>query len=1046
MKIDQNKYRIIFMQEAEEQIISYEAALIRIDPNRYQSEEIDCAYRAVHSLKAGADALGFPEIAKYSHAAEQMLDAVRREQKINSRQVDGLVVSVDVLRNLLKCDINKNTPKINIQDAISELVGLLNAEHDEAPSKIPNDLIDLTSLPLAPKHYELTLKPEQDCLKRGIDPLAILIEISELVKVTSVKIDLSKLPSLKELKPDECYVSWRVILETSSPEQIEDIFMCYQGTLEYQLELLKAARIEKSDSAIKLQVPVRKGDSTKFSRFLVQKGVLTSEQALTVLERQKSSRPLMGLLALQSGKLSTEQLFTILSELKPNERFGEAALRFGFLDQLEVLELLATQQELERPLIDCVIQETGIDRNRLVELVDEYISSNDFYQPISELEQDSKLVDDNTAGIQLPDSSCLDSNREMINDFCLESLEHLNGADTHLLIIDSDPTNSDSLNAVYRSFHTIKGVASMLGLTAIQYIAHEAESLLNLAREGKILLQSGSLDLSFETTDAIRKQIEIAKHWLNYGGVFGTDPNANPLLQKLRCEVAKSSTNQSIRSELIPSVSEKIQKAKRNDPATINEVTPQYQAYQYHESQKQSNIITDPKQIDELKKEKRISTAESVITESEKSKVNTEVESANTDKQRQHSQSDNETVRVSKSRLDQLINLIGELVISQSMVQREVEQLTADHGLHSTALPELSKIARDLQELSLSLRMIPLQGTFQRMSRLVRDLNRKIGKNVELKLEGEETELDKSVVDQLADPLMHMVRNAIDHGLETPEQRLAVGKSEIGKLTIRAYYQGGSVHIEIADDGRGLNKERILAKAVEKNLVNDGARLTDSEIYALIFEPGFSTAAAVTDVSGRGVGMDVVRKSVETLQGSIHIRTLQGQGTTFTIRLPLTLAILDGLMIGIGENVLVLPILSVIESFRPSKSDIHTVGGRGEMLKVRGEVIPLIRLYQVLGLPAKVSNPCQGIVVLVEDQGRKYALMVDDLLGQMQAVMKSLDENYQRVEGLAGATILGDGRVALILDINGISRLYANGSGMVNWKTVDATNVVASLI
>jgi two-component system chemotaxis sensor kinase CheA len=343
--------------------------------------------------------------------------------------------------------------------------------------------------------------------------------------------------------------------------------------------------------------------------------------------------------------------------------------------------------------------------------------------------------------------------------------------------------------------------------------------------------------------------------------------------------------------------------------------------------------------------------------------------------------------------------------------------------------------------------MVPLQGTFQKMARLVRDLSRKMGKPVELELHGEETELDKTVVDQLGDPLMHMVRNAVDHGLEgSAEERLAVGKPAEGRVKLSAYHQGGSIYIQLTDDGRGMDREKLIRKAVEKGIIADGTRLSDAEAYNLIFAPGFSTAAAVTDVSGRGVGMDVVRRNVEALQGNILITTKLGQGTTFTIRLPLTLAIMDGLMVSLGEDVYVLPLLSVIESFRPRPADLHTVAARGEAVTVRGEVVPLLRLHQLLGRPARMTDPCQALVVLMEDQGKKHALLVDELLGQMQAVVKSLDSNYKRVDGLAGATILGDGRVAMILDIHGLTQLHTrSGGGVVAASTASLDDLFGDL-
>lgn len=571
----------------------------------------------------------------------------------------------------------------------------------------------------------------------------------------------------------------------------------------------------------------------------------------------------------------------------------------------------------------------------------------------------------------------------LIADFCGEATEHLEAADQSLLRLDETPTDREALNALYRGFHTIKGVSSMLGMDAVRTLAHEAENLLNLARDGQIVLHGPALELVFASVDIMKRQIMAARDWAIARVPLPPDPAIPGLLAALRKVCEKGIVEPAAPVSPPVNVPPLIAPTTTVAPAAMAAVPPAA-----------PHASPSPPTATETPKGRR--------------------------------PTDKETVRVDKDRLDKLINTIGELVIAQSMAQEEFDELTRRTGGHSPALGELSKISRDLQELSLSLRMVPLAGTFQKLARLVRDLSKKIGKPVELELQGEETELDKTVVDQLGDPLMHMVRNAIDHGLESPEGRAKAGKSASGHITLRAYHQGGNVYIELADDGRGLDRERILQKAVEKGIVAADARLSDAEVYALIFEPGFSTAAAVTEVSGRGVGMDVVRRNVESLQGSILIRTRPGQGTTFTIRLPLTLAIVDGLVVGLGDDVYVIPLLSVMESFRPRAADLRTVVGRGEVVAVRGETVPLLRLHRLLNRPAEVTDPCRGLVVLVEDQGRQHALLVDDLLGQMQAVVKSLDANYRRVEGLAGATILGDGRVAMILDVHGLARLHGS--------------------
>jgi two-component system chemotaxis sensor kinase CheA len=390
-----------------------------------------------------------------------------------------------------------------------------------------------------------------------------------------------------------------------------------------------------------------------------------------------------------------------------------------------------------------------------------------------------------------------------------------------------------------------------------------------------------------------------------------------------------------------------------------------------------------------------------------------------------------ETVRVDRERLDKMINQIGELVIGTSMVEQDWSRFHPD--MESAALVQLGKIVRDLQEMSLSLRMVPIAASFQKMTRIVRDLSHRLGKQIYLETEGEDTELDKTVVDQIGDPLLHMVRNSVDHGIELPEERIAAGKSPEGTICLKAYHQGGNFIIEIQDDGKGLDRDRILRKAIERGIVSENDNLSDEDIYGLIFAAGFSTAEQVTDVSGRGVGMDVVRRNVEALQGSISIRSQKGKGCRMIVRLPLTLAILDGLLVRVANDSYVIPLLSVVESINQKDRDIKSVLSKGEVITLRGEIVPLLRLDRILNLRQSHDHTESNLLVIVEDQGRKYSLAVDELLGQQQVVIKNLEANFQKVPGVAGATILGDGRVALILDINGISALASkHGSSPVS--------------
>ena len=387
-----------------------------------------------------------------------------------------------------------------------------------------------------------------------------------------------------------------------------------------------------------------------------------------------------------------------------------------------------------------------------------------------------------------------------------------------------------------------------------------------------------------------------------------------------------------------------------------------------------------------------------------------------------HAHAESSSIRVSIEKVDQLINLVGELVITQAMIEQRSDGL--DPMIHQRLLQSVSQLTRntrDLQEAVMSIRMMPMDFVFSRFPRMVRDLASKLGKKVDFITNGAATELDKGLIERIVDPLTHLVRNSIDHGIEMPAARVAAGKSESGRLFLSAAHQGGNIVIEVADDGGGLNRERILAKARENGLAVS-ENMTDADVWQLIFAPGFSTAEIVTDVSGRGVGMDVVKRNITQMGGTIDIRSAKGFGTTILISLPLTLAILDGMSIRCGDEIYILPLGFVVESLQPARSDVKEIAGQGRVVKVRGDYLPLIPLHQMFNIAPRFTDPAEGILVIVETEGRKAALFVDELVGQQQVVVKNLESNYRKVAGISGATILGDGGVALILDVAALLR------------------------
>ena len=386
------------------------------------------------------------------------------------------------------------------------------------------------------------------------------------------------------------------------------------------------------------------------------------------------------------------------------------------------------------------------------------------------------------------------------------------------------------------------------------------------------------------------------------------------------------------------------------------------------------------------------------------------------------------TIRVDTDKLDKLVNLVGEMVISvarMSQCASEIADSTLSRSLQG-AIAALERISRDLQEQVMRVRMVPVEGTFNRFRRVVRDLSFELGKKIEIKMSGTETELDKNVIEQISDPLKHMIRNSIDHGIELPEERRRIGKSEVGTIWLKAFQREGNIFIEISDDGKGIDKKRVLAKAIERGQAEVGRSYADKEIFDMLFAPGLSTAESVSELSGRGVGMDVVKRNIEELRGSVEISSEDGKGSTFRVKLPLTLAIIDGMMVKVGSEVLTIPLSVIDKSVRPSRTEIKTVEGKGELVDIRGDYLPLVRLYQLFNLPSVKIDPTEALVVVLHGAENRFGILVDDVLGQTQAVIKSIDKNFKKIEGTSGATILGNGRVSLILDVHSIERMAFN--------------------
>lgn len=572
---------------------------------------------------------------------------------------------------------------------------------------------------------------------------------------------------------------------------------------------------------------------------------------------------------------------------------------------------------------------------------------------------------------------------EFVKGFVEEAGEHIEGIEAAVLEVEQATDDTSKIDDLFRPFHTIKGMAGFLNLRDVNSLTHEAETLLDQGRKGQRPITTALIDLIFQVVDILKVQVsEISAYLDNPNGDTVPQPPVSEMIGRLRSVIAGTETD----ADASAAGAADIAQAALVEPAERDGAT--------EAGTPQSNPAGSP--------------------------VSAAGPTAARGATRTQSTGDR-SVRIDTAKLDALVEMVGELVIAQTLVNASSE-VDSDATL-SKNVGHVTKIVRDVQEVAMGMRMVPIGPTFQKMARLVRDVSRKAGKRVELKISGEDTELDKNVIEQIGDPLVHMVRNAVDHGVERPEARRAAGKPEVGVVHLRASHQGGNIVIEIEDDGKGMDAQALLKKAIEKGIVQPNEDLSEQQAYGLIFAPGFSMAVEVTDISGRGVGMDVVKRNIDHLRGTVDITSKLGEGSRFVIRLPLTLAIIDGMVVRVGQQRIIIPTITIEQSLRPTREQITTVQRRGEVLNVRGKLIALVQLGQLFGFSGRV-DPCDTMVVIVQCDGRSIGLTVEELIGQQQVVIKSLGEQFEKLRGVSGAAILGDGRVGLILEPSGVLALH----------------------
>ena len=935
-------YRDVFIAEARELTAALEQDLVDLEGKSGDGELISRIFRAAHTMKSSAAMFGFPEIASLTHAMESVLDRVRDHVlAIDAAVVNTLLDALDCLRQM-----------------VNEATEGTSSDHSEALAPLCERLLQVaagaTFGPAAvsppagvePKvtTYQIHLALNDDVFFQGTSPTLLLDELATLGHVIEVRCDTSRVPEICEIDPLKLYLSWDITLtSTAARTAVEEVFLFCRNDGDIHIA-------ELTDGPPASPCPCTGSPAAKDGSAIPVAAVATGVQ-----EGPASTAP--RLVAAPVAGCVLDAAPRPVAPLAP-----------------------ATPPAAISPPVVATPHPAAAPPAAATPLTGALAEGAE----ATGLEAVAKLPADDL---------------EILHDFYGESAESLAAVEEKILALEADPTDLETIHALFRTFHSMKGSAGFLQLEVLGKLAHETENMLDRARNGALLFDDNSIALLLTSIDLARGLNDNIGAFLEKGAI-----PADATLRHLRVGDHVAMIRRFLAGarpvvEPPKPIGKILVERGAVAPADVGEAVTEQLAGSPNTL---GTILVDkgkvtPEKVGEALAEQRAQAVQPAV------------------------QKTISAIRVDTERLDAMMNSVGEIVIAQSHALKLATEMEGEHAERlQTALYEVERLSRNLQDVVMGVRMMPIGPTFKQFARFVRDSSRELGKEVNFVVTGEETELDKTVIEKIGDPLKHLIRNSLDHGLETPEERLAAGKSAKGTLELKAAHEGGSVIIEVIDDGHGIRRDKVLAKAIAKGLVAADQEVSDEQIRRLIFQPGFSTAEQVSALSGRGVGMDVVKRNVDELRGSVDIESEEGKGSVLRIRLPLTLAIIEGMVVSVSGQPYIVPVLAIVESIRPRPQDIQHVAGQGEVLFFRNEYLPLYRLYEWLGHEPRVTQPEKGIVLVVEDRAGRRALLADDLLGQQQVVIKNLEDNFTKLPGISGATILAEGNVALILDLLGL--------------------------
>ncbi len=1046
MDAEQEEMLLDFVSESLDMLDTVEPMVINLgktDDLSEKTDTINTVFRLFHTLKGGAGFLNLDTIKEVTHTAENLLQLFRKDPTtLQVEYLDSLTKTCDLIRSMLE-QVETQLHDQGFEDSARTMIQELEESIEAVAEGKPPTTFSSPSPTM-----ESTMISSTEASEVGTAPSGPLQPepSATSINASSEEDAVSQSPSpASEVKP---------------PVAPEDIFEVDLDSLLLTPEMLHSF-IQEADEQL---------ESTEGALLVLDKipgEVDTKEFIETAFRNMHTLKGNSSFLGLTQVETLSHKAENVLEQLKENNttiRDSGIPILLKVIDTLRHgIQSVSSKQRLELPGYSNVLaQLTALSEGQpipqfsepapsVVEAAPEPSAPEPQPEPtVSAAQQEvttaspppgeesqasqvsSEEVEKSTQAFEV-DLSDLLLTPEMVQSFIQEAEEQLEGTEGALLVLAklSDEVESNEfIETAFRNVHTLKGNSGFLGLAPVESLSHKAEAILEQMRSGNLEIAENAVQVLLQTIDCLRHGIaslaEKKKLLLpDYEAIL------NKLTQWEEGSFSEPSTPDPVSAPEPPLVEPRVATPAPPPTPKTPEPPPRPQMAVPTPTPKAPEPPPPPKPVvatpapaappvvatpkanpaPAAPKETAAKPAKEKAAPAPVAKQNTNTQAAPPKRQ---------DIRVSLDKVDLLINLVGELVISEAMVTNNPDLHDLNLERFVKAARQLNKNVRDLQEVAMSMRMLPISGTFRKMVRVVHDVSKKVGKNVELQLVGEETEVDRTVVEQIADPLLHIVRNAVDHGIDTPQERAAAGKPEMGTIVLEARHAGNEIWILISDDGRGLHRERILGRAKERGLVEPDADPPDSEVWKLIFAPGFSTAEKVTDLSGRGVGMDVVKRNIEKLRGRIDVSSVTGQGSEFLLRIPLTLAIIEGMLIRVGQSIYVVPIVAIRESLQPKQEHITTTTEGLELVRIREELIPVVRLHQLHHLVPTSTLLTEGILIVVEDDDRRLCLFVDEVVGERQVVVKGLPNYLGDVPHLAGCTILGDGGISLILDLASI--------------------------